>query len=184
MLSINAVSIAPDAHDWLENSRQLRILHVFDRACNLINERKEVLAIVTPQIGNGPFNLVVEDDVLFSEHLKLQFLISVFPNQLNLGDLSINTKNAKLWSPRPGWETLRARRDKILNQLISLPISNYQVHGLDMSFATSTQPYSTIMGPQSLISSLSSALVTANVPSALTLTSQLAGLGAGLTPAG
>src|SRR5215216_6945929 len=98
MRSINAHSGTQNVRDWLANSRHPRILHVFDHACNLINERREVLSIVTPQIGNGPFNLVVEDNVLFSEHLKLQFLISVFPNQLNLGDLSINTKNAKLWS--------------------------------------------------------------------------------------
>jgi len=180
MISINAVSIAPNARDWLANSRHPRILHVFDRACNLINERREILSIVTQQIGNGPFNLVVEDDVLFSEHLNLQSLISVFPNQLNLGDLIINTGNAKLWSPRPDWETLHARRNEILNQLMSLPITNYQARGLDMGFATSAQPYSTTTSLQSLISALS----TAHIPSSLTATQKLAGLGIGLTPAG
>ena len=180
MLSINAVSIAPDAHDWLANPRRPRILHVFDHACNLINERRELLSIVTPQIGNGPFNLVIEDDVLFSEHLNLQFLISVFPNQLNLGDLTITTDNAKLWSPRPDWEMLHANRDDILNQLLSLPITDYQARGLDMGFATSAQPYSTTTIPQSLISALS----TANIASSLTAARKLAGLGQGLTPAG
>jgi len=182
MISINAVSIAPNARDWLANSRHPRILHVFDRACNLINERREILSIVTQQIGNGPFNLVVEDDVLFSEHLNLQSLISVFPNQLNLGDLIINTGNAKLWSSRPDWETLHARRNEILNQLMSLPITNYQARGLDMGFATSAQPYSTTtsLPAKRLISALS----TAHIPSLLTATQKLAGLGIGLTPAG
>jgi len=184
MISINAVSIAPNARDWLANSRHPRILHVFDRACNLINERREILSIVTQQIGNGPFNLVVEDDVLFSEHLNLpaKRLISVFPNQLNLGDLIINTGNAKIWSPRPDWETLHARRNEILNQLMSLPITNYQARGLDMGFATSAQPYSTTtsLPAKRLISALS----TANIPSSLTATQKLAGLGIGLTPAG
>src|SRR6185436_6759079 len=168
MISINAVSIAPNARDWLANSRHPRILHVFDRACNLINERREILSIVTQQIGNGPFNLVVEDDVLFSEHLNLQSLISVFPNQLNLGDLIINTGNAKLWSPRPDWETLHARRNEILNQLMSLPITNYQARGLDMGFATSAQPNSTTtsLPAKRLISALS----TAHIPSSLTAT--------------
>jgi len=59
MQLINALSIAPDVNSWLANSRQLRILHIFDRACNLINERRKVLSIVTQQIGNGPFNLVI-----------------------------------------------------------------------------------------------------------------------------
>ena len=168
MLSINAVSIAPDAHDWLANPRHPRILHVFDHACNLINERREVLSIVAPQIGNGPFNLVVEEDVLFSDHLNLQSLISVSPNQLSLGDLSINTDNAKLWSPRPNWEMLHASRDEILNQLMSLPIIFYE------------SPVSNLPFSNSLISALS----TANIPSSLTATQKLAGLGIGLTPAG
>ena len=120
LIIINALSLAPDVNDWLANSRHPRILHVFDHACNLINERREVLSIVTPQIGNGPFNLVIEDDILFSDHLNLESPVSVFPNQLNLGDLTIHTEDAKLWSPRPDWETLHARRDDILSQLMSL----------------------------------------------------------------
>jgi len=59
MQSINALSLAPDVRNWLANSRQPCILHVFDHACNLISERREVLSIVTPQIRNGPFNLIV-----------------------------------------------------------------------------------------------------------------------------
>ena len=75
---------------------------------------------------------------------------------------------------------LHARRNEILNQLMSLPITNYQAPGLDMDFATSAQPYSTTTSLQSLISALS----TANIPSSLTATQKLAGLGIGLTPAG
>ena len=59
MQFINVLSVAPDVNNWLANSRLPRILYVFDRACNLINEPREVLSIVTPQIGNGPFNLVM-----------------------------------------------------------------------------------------------------------------------------
>jgi len=184
MQSINALSLAPDASIWLANSRHPRILHIFDHACNLINERREVLSIVTPQIGSGPFNLVIENEICFSEHINLQSLISNSLNRLNLGELIINTANAKLWSPRPNWEMLHARRDDILNQLMSLPTTNYQVYGLDIPFAESAQGYSATTNFQSLVSNLSSALVNADIPSALTLTSQLAGLGAGLTPAG
>lgn len=57
--SVTALSLAPTVNDWRADSRQPRILHVFDHASNLINERGEVLSVVTPQIGNGPFNLVI-----------------------------------------------------------------------------------------------------------------------------
>jgi len=70
MLSIKALSFAPAARTWMENSRHPRILHVFEHACNLIDERRKILSIVTPGIGNGPFNLVLEEEVLFSAHLN------------------------------------------------------------------------------------------------------------------
>src|SRR5215207_4421879 len=101
MRSISAPSITHNVHEWLANSRQPRVLHVFDRACNLINERRDVLSIVTPQIGNGPFNLVLQEAVCFSDFLRLESRVSVFPTQLLLGDLTIQTADAKPWSPRP-----------------------------------------------------------------------------------
>jgi len=167
MQSINTLSLAPDVNDWLANSRHPRILHVFDHACNLINEHREVLSIVTPQVGNGPFNLVIEDDIFFFEYLNGQSTISIRADQLNLGTLAINTANAKLWSPRPDWERLHASRENILNHLTPFPITKYQPSILN-----------------SLISNLSLSIAAADIPSALAITFQLAGLGNGLTPAG
>ena len=167
MQSIKALSIAPDANDWLTNSRHPRILHVFDHACNLINERREALSIVTPEIGNGPFNLVVEDEILFSEHLNIESSIAISDNQLTLADLTIDTNNAIPWHPRPTWEVLHAKRGNILTQIASLPITN-------------NQP----LLPNSLVSALSAALVKADISTAKAVASRLAGLGMGLTPAG
>jgi len=188
MQSIKALSLAPDARDWLANSRHPRILHVFDRACNFINECREVLSIVTPQIGNGPFNLVIQEDVRFSEHLSLESLISVFPTQLNLGHLTINTDNAKLWSPRPDWEMLHNRRYDILGQLMSLraTIESKQSpfeSGIASQREAMTLPQLPITNYQSS-NSLISSITNADLPSSLTATQKLAGLGIGLTPAG
>src|SRR5687767_7094412 len=104
--SIHALSFAPDVNNWLTNSRHSRVLHIFDRACNLINEHGDVLSLVTMQIGNGPFHIVINDNVLFSEHLNLQSPISNSANQLHLGDLNIHTAGAKLWNPQPDWQKL------------------------------------------------------------------------------
>jgi len=213
MQSINALSLTSNARDWLANSRQSRILHVFDHACNLVNERREVLSIVTPQIGNGPCNLVVEEDICISEHVNIESPISVPGNQITLGDLAINTTRAKLWFPCPDWEVLHAKRGNIPNQLKKLLITNYQVRGLDTGFAhlpwygspalagsarvsrtvpgTTARPYSTtVFHPKLPITNyqfsdaLICALANADFPSSLTSASKLAGLGAGLTPAG
>ena len=167
MQPFNSLSLAPAAREWLANSRHPRILHVFDQACNLIDKRGEILSIVTPQIGNGPFNLVLEEDVLFSDHLDVQSSISINGNQLHLDDLTINTADAKRWQPRPDWEMLHARRVDVLNQLMPLSLPKYRPSI-----------------PNSLISDLSSALTKADISLAKTVASQLAGLGQGLTPSG
>jgi Protein of unknown function (DUF2877) len=164
---INTLSLTASVNDWLVNSHHPRILHVFDKVCNLINEHQEVLSIVTQQIGNGPFNLLIKEEVSFSEHLNAESPISIYDNQLILGNLTINCAEAKLWSPRPDWEKLHVNRNSIRIQLTSLPITNYQPLLSD-----------------SLISNFSTALVKADISSVKNITSQLAGLGPGLTPAG
>jgi hypothetical protein len=180
-LFTDAASITLGARDWLANSRFPRILHIFDRACNLINERREVLSIVGPQIGNGPFNLVLENNVFFPEHLNFQSQVSIAVNQLTLGDLSIHTADAKLWVPRPDWESLHTKKNEFLNQIISLQATLSDAGGKPGNPLTATLP---VTNYQSLVSDLCSALATVDLSSALKIASKLSGLGAGLTPAG
>ena len=184
---IHALSLAPRVNDWLANSRHPRLLHIFDRVCNLINERSEVLSIVTPQIGNGPFNLVVEDEICFFDHSTLETSISLSPSQLTIGDLIIQTADAILWSPYPDWEILHSRKDDIGYQLIQLPFTNYLAFaGLDIRLEKLSGLIirQRLQIPQSLVSNLSLTLVNADISSARKLASQLAGLGVGLTPSG
>jgi hypothetical protein len=193
MKFINSVSLTLDSKDWLAISRHPRVLHVFDHACNLIDERREVLSIVNQQIGNGPFNLVIEGDILFSDFLSLQSPVSFSATQLNIGEIDIYTVDAKLWHPRPAWGMLHARRDDILNQIMSFggrwfsarsnPLDNWEIASSQRASAllATTLP---VTNYQSLSSNLSTALTIANLTSSLTAAKQLAGLGIGLTPAG
>jgi hypothetical protein len=167
VLFINTLSLTASVNDWLVNSDYPRILHVFDKVCNLINEHGDVLSIVTQQIGNGPFNLVIDDKVSFSEYLNVESPISIHDNKLILGDLTINCAGAKLWSPRPDWGKLHVHRNIVRIQVASLRIANYQPFLSD-----------------SELSNFSTALVKVDISSVENITSQLAGLGPGLTPAG
>jgi len=167
MPSLNALSLAPDVNNWLENSHSPRILQVFDQACNLINERREVLSIVTPQIGNGPFNLVVEAHLLFSEHIDVESSVFMVGSQLKLSSLTIDLANAKLWDPRPEWELLHSKRTKIIGHTTLLPISTYQP-----------------ALPTDLLSTFSASVASGNLPASIPAARGLAGLGSGLTPAG
>jgi len=167
MQLINTLSLTSAVNGWLVNTRHPRILHVFDHACNLINERNEVLSVVTPQIGNGPFNLVIENEVLLSKHLNIESPITVFDSRLTLGDLTIHTGNTKLWNPRPDWERLHECGEHILTQLTPLRKINHQPSL-----------------PPPLLSTLTTSIVTADISSSLISVRKLAGLGIGLTPAG
>jgi hypothetical protein len=167
MLRIKALSLTQGVNDWLTNSRHPRILHIFDDACNLINEHQAVISIVISQIGNGPFNLVVENNVLFSEQFNKESQVSIPGTQLTVGDLTINTENAKLWNPRPDWEMLHSKRDEIAGRFVSLhmPVAPPEI-------------------PDDLLTALAVSIVSADIPSAVDAAKHLAGLGVGLTPAG
>ncbi len=186
MNPIKAISLTSAVNDWLTNSRQPRILHIFDRACNLINDRREILSIVTPEIGNGPFNLVVETDLLFIEYLSIESVVSASSNHLALGGLNISTTKAKLWNAKPDWEMLHSERDNISGQLTQLPITNYLKHG---GFDTPLDGHSGLLNHQHLpillfSNSLAPSLANADLPSSLIVAKELAGLGQGLTPSG
>ena len=167
MRCINAISLTAAVHSWLKDPDHLRVLNVFDHACNLINENQEVLSVVTAEIGNGPFNLVLAEDVLFPRYLDIGSSVSFHDDNLTLGDLTVNAGQAKLWAPRPAWEGLHAKREDILNQIISLPVIHYQ---------------SSL--PTQLLAVFSTSLAAADLAASLTGAKQLAGLGMGLTPAG
>ena len=165
MRSIHAISIAPAVYDWLAITRHPRVLHVFDQACNLVNEQREVLSVVTPTIGNGPFNIVVEEPILFSEHLRSESPVAILDSQLRVGNLTIKTKNGTCWSPCPDWELLHDRREDINRQITSFLVPASQI-------------------PQPLRFSLLSALAHVDISLSKSIASQIAGAGIGLTPAG
>jgi hypothetical protein len=163
---INAVSTTGPVSEWLANSTSARMLHVFDHACNLINERREVVSMVTREIGPGPFNLVVEGDVRFAQDLSLASPVFTSARQLSLGDLEIHIFDAKLWDSRPDWNMLHNKRETLLRQISPLSEIELQVSRLQCS------------------SSLSSSIAMADIPSCRNAAAKLAGLGQGLTPSG
>jgi len=150
MQAIHALSLAPNVPRWLADSRHPRILHIFDHACNLINERRDVLSVVMPEIGNGPFNLVIECDILFPNHLTAESRVSIRADRLHLGDLAITTRDADLWSPQPDWVVLHDNKENILDQLSSLQFANYLVRGLKLPLAKTVRGYSTTVPLPSL----------------------------------
>lgn len=106
---MNCHLITSRARQWLANGRSARILHLFDGVCNLVDAQGDVLSLVTPSVGPGPFTLVVDEG--FTAVLSLNQPVQVKDGQLTIGPLHLDTRQAALWQPRPLWSQLRQHGD-------------------------------------------------------------------------
>jgi hypothetical protein len=81
---------------------------MFERAVNLI-AGDDVISLVAPEIGNGPFNVVLPD-FGFARQIAPSDPLHITPDALYIGDLVIDVSSAALWNPCPDWQTLRAQQ--------------------------------------------------------------------------
>jgi hypothetical protein len=108
MPSLSALSLAPAARDWLAATTSARVLSIFDRACNLINQDNAILALVTTERGLNPFAMVVAaDERSLFQDVPADSEVSVEADCLTVGALQINFAGASLWNPIPDWPALR-----------------------------------------------------------------------------
>lgn len=162
----NALFVTRQVNDWLANTQHPALLHFFDRACNLINEHRQVLSIVTSEIGKGPFNLLVDKDPQFTAHVDTVSPISIDATTVHIGSLTLRTQYAQIWNASPDWKMLHANLDIILRQVSRLSTIKSPVSNLQFS------------------NPLPSSLAIADLPSSIIAAKKLAGLGPGLTPSG
>jgi hypothetical protein len=113
--------ISPSAQTWLSDEIPRRVLHVFERACNLIDEKNEVLSIVDPTVNPGPFSIVVLPALEegFTRRINITTPVVVESDQILLGDLKIDTHNAEHWDPSPDWGMIRTQRERLFHRLMS-----------------------------------------------------------------
>jgi hypothetical protein len=108
-------SLTPAVRAWLRDARHARILHIFDHAVNLI-AGTGVLSLVTPAIGNGPFNVVLPP-FNFVQHITPSSLLRITSNTLHIGGLVIDLSPAALWIPYPDWHQLRSQHVRLQTQV-------------------------------------------------------------------
>jgi hypothetical protein len=189
--SLKPISIAPKAKNWLKNSRQARVLHVFQTALNLINEHDQVFSLVTPTIGNGPFSMVVKK-ANFTNFADSSTTIQIIEHNLWIGDVPCPCNQITVWWPRPDWDSLRSQKKYIATQIKSIEALIHE-HGSADSFSqiftrTGCKPgylQNKIAGAaRDAIENLSKGLNTQDLLLVQDAVKQLAGLGLGLTPSG
>lgn len=95
-----------------------RVLAVFDRACDLVTADGDVMALVTPQIGDGPLNVVVEAEPGGFAAVEPGMPARLGDGgHLRIGGLEVILEGATVWEPRPDWSALRAGRAAIVGSL-------------------------------------------------------------------
>ena len=193
---------------------EARVLAVFDNACDLVTSDRDVIALVSPRIGDGPLNIVVDVEPGDFTTLKLETTASLGSLQrrrseeslshkaetlrrstaqsnrlphLQIGDLQVLLDEATVWEPRPDWDALRTRCTSIRSNLALL-------HAIALHHA----PLESLLNPKPTEKSTNCAILTTVRQAAVALRAgwdgdmaqlhkgvkQLAGLGTGLTPTG
>jgi hypothetical protein len=110
MTALKGVALAPAAARWLAGTTTARVLNVFDRACNLINQDEAILALVTSERGLTPFALVVDAEAAAPfRGLPVDSPVRVLREERRLvvGPLHIDYGAAAAWEPQPDWPAVR-----------------------------------------------------------------------------
>jgi hypothetical protein len=109
MVSLSAISVSRSIRQGLgAASLPVRVLGRYENACNLVATDGRVFALVSPNVGDGPLNIVVD---AYLPHLPLPpagATASINSARLCLGEIEVGLACAD-WDPRPDWESLRAR---------------------------------------------------------------------------
>lgn len=83
------------------------MLHVFPQACNLINDKQEVLSLVTEEIGPAPLAIVIDPLTAvgwgeggFQNWIDSGSVVSIEGDLLSVGSLIILITDAAHWDPK------------------------------------------------------------------------------------
>jgi hypothetical protein len=87
-----------------------RVLSVHELACNLVDDAGDVITLVAPSVGDGPFSIVVDAP---TEGLAAGDPVRADAERLVVGTLTVELAGAPTWDPRPDWPRLRAAREQV-----------------------------------------------------------------------
>jgi hypothetical protein len=166
------------------------VLSAFARVCNLVSADQSVLALVLPEVGNGPFNIVVDGPPGLLAQVEPGTLAAIGKTRIRIGELEVDLRKAETWEPCPDWEALRSQRAVIASHTAFL-------RALCLSY-TSSGSLLPLLGAMPAGNMSARAILRSAQGAAETLiegchgdsaqlqegATRLAGLGNGLTPAG
>jgi hypothetical protein len=172
-----AITISTALADHLTAPTPWRILSSHRHACNLINPQGDLLTLVTPTHGNGPFHMVTPCAAL--PILPAGATIIITPQTVNLPNFTLALQSATWWSPQLTWS--KAPLSRSILHLLHEGLTGRPSPLLLMT----GQPYTPLTRlAQPGLSALHTGLYTRDRAQLALGANRLAGLGPGLTPAG
>ena len=106
-MTLSPLSISRYVTDLLpEQPRRARLLAVFAHAWDMVTADGEVVALVAPQVGNGPLNIVLP---ALPGGVQPGAAATLSRSSVTVGPLRVKLGGAEVWEPRPDWESLRGQ---------------------------------------------------------------------------
>lgn len=182
--SIQALSLSQKARRWREETKEARVLHVFEPVCNLVNENNDVLSIVIPEIGNGPFSIVVER-INFKKFIRKETSIQITHREFHIGQLTLSLNGNRLWTAQPDWNAVKqAKIDlSVIKNILKRHAPQDSIARLTLDLPSS-MPEKVIAASIQGLDLIHQGIAQSTLESIQQGAKKLAGLGVGLTPAG
>jgi hypothetical protein len=115
---LDAISISRPVKQRLQTSGFTgRVFGVHQAACNLLDVGGDVITLLAPRAGQGPFSILVNTSF---ESIAIGDAVHADGNQLQVGQMSIDLQGAPVWEPRPDWPELRETRPQIKRAFAAL----------------------------------------------------------------
>ena len=194
MIHLQGDMIAPRALEWLASAAEPRLHSLYRQSINLIDSDQRLLSVVQPELGAGPFAIVlVRPDPSFDGFhvLDLESTLIVNDRRLEIGTIQVDVTRAKEWQPRPDWQRFGKTLDgSALAKLAALlhahappgsfaPLANGSPTEINQT-VQSKALHAAAQPAQELLTSLAAG----DSKGAAEAAKGLAGLGGGVTPAG
>jgi hypothetical protein len=191
-----------------EQAATWHVLGVFDRACNLATPAGDVVAVVLPDVGDGPLNVVLDAADAYGEPVRPGAFRALVPGMvagrddevLRIGGMAVTLAHAEAWEPCPEWRSLRAHHSRVARRLplVSRHAARHAPPGSLLSLVRRRAVSGPALGSEpatrrarttkavahNAAETLQAGWDPANSGLLQAAARQLAGLGVGLTPAG
>lgn len=122
---INALIISRFVRPLLQRGPlKARVLSIHERACNLATDEGEIVALVTPSLGAGPFHIMMGEELSFRSLVRPRASAWLTPEVVEIGSSRVSLSSAQVWDPTPHWPEPDGNTDLLLRVLRPLLLAS------------------------------------------------------------